>query len=47
MAIVGLDAVVVGVLGKTSIWPGENTHRALAGRDEARQLNPTKPFQPP
>lgn len=43
----GLEAVVVGVLGKTSTCPGEKTHCALAGREEAKQLNPTRPFQPP
>jgi hypothetical protein len=42
-----LKAAVPGVLGVISRYPGEKTQRALAGRDEARQLNPTTPVQPP
>ena len=43
----GVEALVDGVLGTTSTCPGEKTQRALAGRDDARQPNPTIPVQPP
>jgi len=43
----GLTTDKAEVLGMTCTCPGFQTQRAFAGSEEARQLKPTRPFQPP